>query len=109
MHPALPSGIQLRRVSGWRKPPHTMVVTRASRWGNPFAVGKPSIYGPVPDATTAVAFFKRWLANTEEGRAYLSEAQGHLTGYNLACFCPLGSPCHRDVLLALLNPNPQAQ
>jgi hypothetical protein len=26
-----------------------------------------------------------------------------LKGKNLACFCPVGSPCYRDVLLELAN------
>jgi hypothetical protein len=30
--------VQLRRVDGYRKPPGTVVVTRASKyWGNPFS------------------------------------------------------------------------
>ena len=103
---ALPRGIQLRRSRGWRKPPNTVVVTRASkRWGNPFVIGKPSEYGFVQDAQTAVDFYRRWL-NSEKGRPVLEAARRELTGYNLACFCSLGAPCHRNVLLELVNNPP---
>jgi hypothetical protein len=30
---------------------------------------------------------------------------GELTGHDLMCFCPLGQPCHADVLLELANPD----
>jgi hypothetical protein len=33
-----PQRIQLRRTKGWRKPEGAVVVSRPSRWGNPFAV-----------------------------------------------------------------------
>lgn len=31
-----PKRIQLRRIKGWRKPPGAVVVSRPSKWGNPF-------------------------------------------------------------------------
>lgn len=34
-----PKRIQLRRTKGWRKPEGAIVVSRPSRWGNPFTVG----------------------------------------------------------------------
>lgn len=37
-----PQRIQLRRTKGWRKPPGAVVVSRPSKWGNPFALGSPS-------------------------------------------------------------------
>lgn len=33
-------------------------------------------------------------------------AARHLTGHDLACWCPLGTPCHADVLLTVLNRGP---
>lgn len=102
--PGAPTGIQLRRTAGWRKPENTVVVTRASKkWGNPFAIGKTSIYGFVPDAATAVEFYRRWLTSTLAGGDVLREARQLLRGRNLACFCPLDAPCHRNVLLELVN------
>lgn len=35
----MPERIQLRRTKGWRKPEGAVVVSRPSRWGNPFRVG----------------------------------------------------------------------
>lgn len=37
--PREPKRIQLRRTKGWRKPEGTIVVSRPSRYGNPFKVG----------------------------------------------------------------------
>lgn len=35
----MPERIQLQRTRGWRKPDGAVVVSRPSRWGNPFRVG----------------------------------------------------------------------
>lgn len=113
-----PVGIQLRRSAGWRMPPNTVKVARPSRWGNPFVVT------PLRDAQTCVALFESamrgiWspaisahlpeaLNGYREHHAWLAKLGAHpldavreLRGFNLACFCPLGAPCHRDVLLRL--------
>lgn len=34
-----PKRIQLRRTKGWRKPEGAVVVSRPTRWGNPYEVG----------------------------------------------------------------------
>jgi Domain of unknown function (DUF4326) len=100
----VPRRVQLRRRRGWRKPPNTVVVTRASRmWGNRFVIGRASIYGTVSNAATAVKFFRRWLTTTAAGKAVLMEARRQLRGRNLACFCGLDQACHADVLLELAN------
>ena len=99
-----PRGVQLRRCRGWKKPDNTVVVTRASKnWGNPFVVGKNSLFGPVPDSATAVNFYRRWLTGTVAGGDVLAAARRVLPGRNLACFCRLEEPCHRSVLLELVN------
>lgn len=36
-HP--PRRVQLSRGKGWRMPPNTVKVDRATRWGNPFVIG----------------------------------------------------------------------
>ncbi|MBT3185663.1 MAG: DUF4326 domain-containing protein [Nitrospina sp.] len=33
-----PKRIQRKRAKGWRKPDNTVIVDRASRWGNPYKV-----------------------------------------------------------------------
>jgi hypothetical protein len=35
-----PRRIQLSRKKGWRLPSNTVVVSRPSKWGNPWRVGK---------------------------------------------------------------------
>lgn len=95
-----PTRIQLSRKAGWRKPENTVVVSRPSKWGNPFKVGQPGV------ATNADAAF-RFKMFAKEGsddrwvkmRLSISE----LRGKNLACWCPVGSPCHADVLLEIAN------
>lgn len=94
-----PHRVQLRRTKGWRKPDNTVVVARPGRWGNPFGVGDlatwPSGTWRRLTAQQAVDSYRlyatRWLDVTE------------LRGKNLACWCPLDSPCHADVLLELAN------
>ncbi len=46
--------------------------------------------------------FVRWL-ETAPGRNYLREARELLIGKNLACWCKIGSPCHGEPLLSLIN------
>ena len=91
--PALssPRRIQLRRTAGWRKPPGAVVVSRPSRWGNPFPVG------PDRSAAEAVARYRRWI------EPQVDEVRAALAGRDLCCWCPLGAPCHADVLLELAN------
>jgi hypothetical protein len=80
-------------------PPNTISVARPGRWGNPFRVGQIG----VPDAATAVALFRRALLTEGGGWQDMRFDLHLLRGINLACFCPLGTPCHRDVLLELAN------
>jgi hypothetical protein len=125
--------ITLRRTKGWRLPPNTRVVTRATIFGNPFKVGDPgrlltrevdyALRGPA-DPAQAVLFFQTWLATgahpwpandlTYFGRAALRieldarraailAALPSLRGQNLACFCKAGAPCHADVLIRMGN------
>lgn len=108
-----PSRIQLRRTKGWRKPEGSIVVSRPSEWGNPFAVGE---YG-VETRADAVALFREYVTT---GSAIASDQSGSiqpwdplgrlpemvrikLAGHDLVCWCPLDQPCHADVLLELAN------
>lgn len=101
-------GVQLSRKAGWRKPANTISVARPGKWGNPFAVGKEGPMGRVaPDQEGAVGFFREMLADPEMRAAagYPSnrEIRAELRGHNLACWCRLGTPCHRDVLIEVAN------
>lgn len=100
-----PRRIQLRRTKGWRMPPGAVKVDRSTQWGNPFRVG---MLG-VPDATTAVARFRRLLSRpdleADHQRFHLTpeRIRADLAGKSLACWCRPGEPCHADVLLAIAN------
>lgn len=98
----MPKRIQLKRTRGWRKPADAIVVSRPSRWANPFHVGEPVVL----DNATAVRLFEDWLLNALSGdeRAKWMRANLHLLrGHDLACWCELGEACHADVLLRLAN------
>ena len=116
--------IQLRRTKGWRKPAGGIVVSRPSRFGNPYAVRtvdgqwgvflsppplpwKPSDPWPVrkaldvwPTKRLAVESSVRWY------RKYLAmypELANELRGHDLGCWCAASQPCHASVLLELAN------
>jgi hypothetical protein len=82
--------VQLRRIYGSRKPPGTVVVTRASKcWGNPFSAKE---YG----RDRAIELYREYLRHTPE---LVERIHRELAGRDLACWCALDEPCHADVLL----------
>jgi len=111
-----PKRIQLRRIPGWRKPQGAIVVARPTKWGNPCrwasgpvtdGVGGSSECTPAEARAIAADGFRRMLADPEVRAVnrYPSDAEirAELAGRDLACWCPLSSPCHADVLLELAN------
>lgn len=150
-----PRRIQLRRTKGWRKPEGAVVVSRPTRWGNPFRLGTPLALARVPGALsdapweyegrisadgTRHDYFHpdgrrtvhhvRYMTAAESVETYrraitgdltpamrsaapagrfvrdqptVAEIRGALAGRDLACWCPLGEPCHADVLLEIAN------
>jgi hypothetical protein len=111
----MPKRIQLSRRKGWRKPAEAVVVARPTMWGNPFHVIKPdpktphdvlmldAMHGVCYTREAAVNRYRRWLNRTREGRFVKMAARRVLRGKDLACWCPLGAPCHADVLLEIAN------
>lgn len=116
----MPERIQRKRTKGWKMPPNTVSVCRPSIWGNPFVAD---------DSAAAVEAYSRLIKPGtqcfELGRGKLLLANNfhpktldwdfsdwvrkniyRLRGKNLACWCPIGSPCHADVLLELANMTP---
>ena len=89
-----PKRIQRKRTKGWRMPPNTVYVGRPTKWGNPF---------PHADRYINLDAFALWLANTVAGQKLAIAARRELRGKNLACWCPLGQPCHADELLRIAN------
>jgi hypothetical protein len=102
MQKVRPKRVRLRRERGWRKPEGAVVVSRPTKWGNPWHVG------PQSDRAAAVESYRRWLRG-DLGDQYASERQrvldslSDLQGRDLACWCPLDEPCHADVLIEFAN------
>ena len=89
----MPSRVQLRRAKDWRKPAGAVVVSRPSRWGNPYLVAE---HG----RSQAVALYRQHLAEHPE---LVDAARRELAGRDLACWCKPGELCHADVLLEVAN------
>jgi hypothetical protein len=92
----MPKRIQLRRTRGWRKPAGVIVVSRPSKWGNPFRVGVDG------DAASCATAYRRALV-AGELVVTVADVRRELGGRDLACWCQPGAPCHGDVLLDLAN------
>jgi hypothetical protein len=123
-HRAMPQRVQLSRRKGWRKPEGTVTVARPGYWGNPFVIGETprqhrerdrglwehgglSAYDDEHPLTRAeaVAAYRAWVPTAvgRSGRLRVEEARDELRGADLACWCPLGGPCHAEVLLEVAN------
>ena len=101
--------IQRKRTKGYRMPDTAKYVGRPTKWGNPFRVEELG-------AEKAVEQYKECILNNAMVYCYINEIEAsiqfdrfkwmsenleQLSGLDLACFCPLSSPCHADVLLKL--------
>jgi hypothetical protein len=115
----VPERIRLSRAKGWRLPVGAVVVSRPTKWGNPFRWSDyPATQtfegiegGPI---SISVAERRRWAvvdfrasvaARCGDGEyPSVTEIRSDLAGRDLACWCPLDGPCHADVLLEVANP-----
>lgn len=122
-----PRRIQRKRTAGWRMPKGAIYVGRPSRWGNPFVLGR---YGSLhrwagwvvcevgnddhqwgkyptkPEAVArAVELFELHAGPMGNHELDVDEVRTALGGRDLACWCPIGEPCHGDWLLHLANPD----
>lgn len=97
-----PKRIQRRRATGWRMPAGAVYVGRPTIWGNPWRAFSQS------EARHAVEQYRKWLAGERVGAmkpapTELLASISELRGRDLCCWCPLGQPCHADVLLEIAN------
>jgi hypothetical protein len=110
---AHPLRVRRSRKKGSRLPAGAVVVSRPSKWGNPFSVAKQAgggwariaSYGSMGQFAApgpAAALYRWWLQHTAEGQELLAKLP-ELRGKQLACWCPLDQPCHADVLAELAN------
>ncbi|MGV9756968.1 DUF4326 domain-containing protein [Streptomyces tricolor] len=116
-----PVRIQRRRTKGWRKPEGAVVVTRPSRFGNPFTIKGAIEWGGAETTEQArelcTTAFRQWLRGNRDWwmgdkadatRDRILAGLPELRGRNLACYCPLPEPgqpdhCHAAVLLEMAN------
>jgi Domain of unknown function (DUF4326) len=75
------------------RPPGAVVISRPSRWGNPYRVSEHGLPG-------ALALYRRHLREHPE---LVEAARRELAGRTLACWCPLDRPCHGDILLEVVD------
>lgn len=84
-------------------------VGRPTRWGNPFRVGQPDADDCITcaDAAEAVEKYRSEVVTFGGGFVGVNavDIKRELRAKNLACWCPLGQPCHADVLLEIANAN----
>lgn len=120
----MPRRIQRQRMKGWRMPDGAVYVGRPSRWGNPYwhaqrfhgidaalalyrnschGTWDPSIVAGWPTASSVYDEHRDWINALGAGHP-LNTIRSELGGRDLACWCPVGSPCHADILLELANP-----
>lgn len=87
-------------------------ITRPGKWGNPFTIDDMAErYGLDADAAQvkAVELCEAWLRGRLDktlspgSPPARAEIRDDLAGYNLACWCRPGTPCHADVLIELAN------
>lgn len=114
----MPERIRLSRAKGWRKPAGAVVVSRPSRWGNPFTIEWARIGDdkmPEDRARAMVVSCYRWWLTDDAWasqfrsdvlparRTWILEHLHELTGKDLCCWCYLDHSCHADVLMEMAN------
>lgn len=122
-----PVRLQLQRKKGWRLPDGARSVARPTKWGNPFFVDRwgdaqswlgwyvgtgtlgPSLHcwgeHETKEAAVlqAVELYRLHTGPMGNYELDLDEVRRELGGRDLACWCPVGTPCHGDVLLEIAN------
>ena len=95
-----PVRIQMKRIKGFNLQEESrkinglpvVLVSRPSKWGNPFVVGR--------DGTLEESI-KSYYEWANQGK--VSTIRQELKGKNLACWCPIDQSCHADILLKVAN------
>ena len=89
------------RHKGGKKPANVVVVTRPSRWGNPFHAKAEGDF-KTTEHDAQVTRHAAWIMAPEQAE-FRAQIKAQLRGKDLACFCKPGESCHGDVLLRLAN------
>lgn len=107
----MPERLQLSRKAGYRKPKGAIVVSRPSKWGNPFklsgyqfgnADGSPAPWNEKQARAMALRDFGAALA-VGSLPFTVDDVKRELAGKDLLCWCRPGDACHADVLLRCAN------
>lgn len=105
VHKPHPLRVQRSRRKGYKLPEGTVVVTRGTKWGNPFdsadAFEQWLLHGTIPDRQQLVEELSDGMIRMR--RHAILESLDELKGKQLACFCTLDTKCHADVLAKLAN------
>lgn len=90
----VPRRLQRSRRKGARLPAGTLVVSRPTKWGNPY-----------PLSLGREEAVRRYRDDLLAGLlpVTVQDVREQLRGRDLACYCPLDEPCHADVLIELAN------
>ena len=95
--PVGPKRIQLRRTRGWRKPEGAVIVSRPSRWANPFKIDHVwTVAGWNWRVSANGELFAEWLQTHQQARAKAVELFGLHIG-------PMGNYEYDPDMLALLR------
>lgn len=98
----MPTRIQRKRTKDWKMPKNTVYVGRPSIYGNPYILHKEATN---QERWGSVLSYLDYLGNRMKKDADFKAEILKLRGKNLACFCPIGVPCHADSLLKIVNRN----
>jgi hypothetical protein len=97
-----PRRIQHHR--GRNLPPHTRLVARPTRFGNPHKTHPHGPHTPAEAVTRYETDLHAGQLISAPGRTPTTITEVHaLAGWDLACYCPLDQACHADVLLRIAN------
>lgn len=102
--------IRLSRKKGWKLPENTVVVSRPTKWGNPFIVSKHGTreecvrkFELLCSGYYCVSLDSECADAQQRFMHYAKKHLAMLRGKNLACWCALDAPCHADILLQIAN------
>lgn len=99
-------GFNLQELSRATNGLEAVKVDRSTNFGNPYAR---KAIGQVSNELL-VGLFRDLMRSSEPSFAKSNVRQ--LRGFNLACWCKPGDPCHADVLLEIANstnPHPEGE
>jgi hypothetical protein len=117
----MPIRVQRKQAKGYKMPINTKSVTRPHKFGNPYKIGMNNVWD-IKDRETGKSLKDILIAKNGENKYHTVEdtllafcekikasaamqrvIKRELFGKNLACFCPISSPCHADILLEVAN------